>query len=320
VRVGFFTAGTRGAGHVMRGIALKRALDRAGFRGDYIMIGPTDFEPPVTTFAQAAGFVTVAIEEELLRSPERASSSSDLAAKIHYLDLHLLIVDMFWAPVRHVLPLKNPRAEAWLLLRSFPPSWLEGPDSTLLFDPMQYARIITIEPGLRTSAFTHAVDPVVGVTREERKPKGALRERLGIATDQHLIGVMHAGRKGEIERLLDVAEALKTKTSKRERERSSTIVRFDLFDGDRALFPIASWLSDCDAIVSGAGYNAFWEAHTLGYADRTTFVPFERSIDDQPRRIATTVATAKKTRSSVWTNGADTIASWIVERARDFSS
>jgi hypothetical protein len=287
----------------MRGIALKRALDRGGFRGQYIMIGPTDFEPPVTTYAEAAGFVRVAIEEELLRSREHASSSSDLGRKVHALDLDLLIVDMFWAPVRHVLPLKKHSGEAWLLLRSFPPSWLEGPDPSLPFDAMQYARIITIEPGLRTSAFTHSVDPIVGVTRDERKPRGALRERFGIPADRHLIGVMHAGRKGEIDRLLDVAKTLQ--------QANSVTLQLDLFD-EQALFPIASWLGDCDAIVAGAGYNSFWEAHLLGYADRTTFVPFERSIDDQEHRILTN----KKPRTSAWTNGADTIASWIVDRER----
>ena len=40
MKVAFFSAGTVGAGHLMRGIALRRGLARAGFQGDYRVFGP----------------------------------------------------------------------------------------------------------------------------------------------------------------------------------------------------------------------------------------------------------------------------------------
>lgn len=74
-----------------------------------------------------------------------------------------------------------------------------------------------------------------------------------------------------------------------------------------ALFPAAEWLPGADAVVSGAGYNAFWEARWLGYADRATFVPLPRRIDDQARRLA------ECRRHPMRVNGADRLAGWILQ-------
>ena len=171
--------------------------------------------------------------------------------------------------------------------------WLVGPAGAP-FEPAQYARIVSIEP-VAAPAITHAIDAVVLVNPDECQPRGALRRRLGVAADKKLIAVMHAGMPGELGQL---TPALKPK---------DVLVTFDMFAAE-ALFPAAERLGDCDAIHSGAGYNAFWEARWLDYAARTTFTSGARRNDDQCWRLARCGDRAMRE------NGADTLARWIVER------
>lgn len=295
MRVAFFTAGTLGAGHLVRGLAIGRALERAGFRGAYRMFGPPQRFPAAAADVRARDWEEVAVVEAELLDPTLARSSSVRRA-LEAFAPDVLIVDMFWAPLANVLPL--PGCEAWLLLRAMHPKWLVGPPG-LPFSAAKthYARILRIEPAATVAgdvAF-ETIDPVVLVNRDETMPNGALRDRLGIARDRRLVAVVHAGIAGE-------AASFTPEVAKDE-----SLVELDLHASD-ALFPIAAWLGDCDALHAAAGYNTFWEAHWLGYAERTTFVPFARRNDDPFARIR---ATGHVMRA----NGADTIASRIIGRA-----
>jgi hypothetical protein len=72
------------------------------------------------------------------------------------------------------------------------------------------------------------------------------------------------------------------------------------------MFPAAPWLADADRIVTGAGYNAFWEARWLGYAGRTEFHALPRRIDNQAWRL-------EFCRSHPMArNGADTLAAMVL--------
>jgi hypothetical protein len=283
VRVAFFTSGSYGAGHRARGHALRRALARVGFRGELRMYGPA--QPFAATLDD--GWETVAIDAEALGSRETAGAT-ELAHRLRAFAPDLLVVDMFWAPLRYVLPL--PGCEAWLLLRSAPPTWLVGPPGAP-FDSMQYARIVSIEP-ISSSALTDRIDPLVMVNPDECEPRGALRRRLGIADGTRLVGAMHAGHQGELATFAPEPQA------------GEVLARFDLWEAG-ALFPIAAWLGDCDALACAAGYNSYWEARWLGYAARTTFTPFTRVNDDQRWRLA------RGGRYVMGANGADTLAGWI---------
>jgi hypothetical protein len=290
VRIAFFTAGTHGAGHRARGIAIRRALGRAGFSGDYRMFGPAPGTPGLSAFPALPGgdWEGVEIHADQLGSPQTARAT-DLATRLAAFAPDVLIVDMFWAPLRHILPL--PDCEAWLLLRSIPPAWLDGPPGAK-FDPMQYARIISIEP-ISSGAVTHPVDPVVLVNPGECRPRGALRARLDIPAEQRLVVVMHAGLPDERRDLVPAAK------------HGERVVTFDLHDPG-ALFPLAEWIGDADEVHCAAGYNAYWEARWLGHAGRTAFSAMPRRNDDQAWRLA------KCGRYLMRANGADTIASWLV--------
>lgn len=283
MRVAYFTAAVTGAGHLVRGIAIGRGLRRAGFDGEYRMFGPRlDF-----AIADRPDYEVVPIDQRALAPRQRAEMSA-LALSLVRFAPDLLIVDMFWPPLRHILPLRG--CEAWLITRRCAPVWFEGPPG-FPFAARQYRRIVAIEP-FEHDAVGERIDPIVICNPDECRPPGSLRARLGVAPGQRLVAVVHAGIAGEREALVAEPGAEPPHV-------------FDLFDAE-ALFPIAEWLGDADLVLSGAGYNSYWEARWLGYEPRTRFKAFPRKMDDQGWRLASCGAVRPRE------NGADTLARAIV--------
>jgi hypothetical protein len=307
VRVAFFTAGTIGAGHLLRGLAIERALVRAGSSATFAILAPRF--PYAVARAGRDGdrrepLREVTMTHEELRDPARAKES-ELARALRAYAPDVLIVDLFWAPLRHVLPL--PSCEAWLLVRSVPPKWFVGPAGHP-YKRSQFARVIAIEPGAGRGHEDETIDPIVIANPDEVKPKTALREALGVAQGERLAVVHQVGVPGEWTELAKGGGVVHAFTLSRDdagiakgAKDVPSVPGVQVHDGD-AFFPLAEWLPGADAIASGAGYNAFWEAQWLGYADRTTFTPFARSIDDQAWRVATCASYAPRA------NGADVLA------------
>ncbi|MFY9826792.1 MAG: hypothetical protein WAM82_35890 [Thermoanaerobaculia bacterium] len=285
MKVAYFTAGTVGVGHLVRGLAIGRGLSRAGFEGDYRIFGP---ELPFPAAQGLVGYETVAVETDALLRDRQLAQTSRLAGQLREYSPDLLLVDMFWAPLRWFL--SGLPCEAWLLVRICPPHWLAGPPG-MPFEPAQYARIVAVEP-MPERGQREAIDPVVICNPEECRPPGALRERLGIPSGRPVNVVLQAGRRGESGQL--------------ERLAGEGAVVLDLFDPE-APFPAAEWLGGADRIAAGAGYNAFWESRWLGYYERTQWLAFPRSIDDQALRLE--LGRGARPRD----NGADILARWLLQ-------
>ncbi|HXU30557.1 MAG TPA: hypothetical protein VN851_08285 [Thermoanaerobaculia bacterium] len=286
MKIAYFTAGTVGAGHQVRGLAIRRGLARSGFSGEFRAFGP---EVP---FPAARGVLereVVSIEGDRIYQDRHLAPASPLAEKLRAYAPDLLLVDLFWAPLYWILPQLS--CPAWLLLRLCPPVWLQGPQG-MPFRPEPFERIVAIEP-IEHPVLTDRLDPIVVANPEDCRPPHALRDLLAHPAGRALAVVAHAGKRGEIDSL---REALG--------EDGSAAAVLDLF-AENATFPAAEWLGGADRIALGAGYNSFWEAHWLGYAERTAFVPFQRSIDDQARRL-------RDFRSIPKENGADRLARWIL--------
>jgi hypothetical protein len=285
VRIAYFTAGTIGAGHHVRGLAVRRGLRRARFSGEF-----RTFAPPTAFRHEALAPGTAVAVDPMERADPRRAREGAVARALAAFDPDVLVVDMFWAPVHHAIP--QLRGEAWLLARKCPPVWFEGPPA-LRFDRGRFARVFAIEPHLEMPFPHEAIEPVVVCNPDECQPAGALRARLGVPVGTPVEIVAHAGRSGE-------RAAIEAGGPPNARV-------FDLSD-EGSLFPAAEWLGGADRIACGAGYNSFWEAHWLGYAARTTFTPFARPIDDQAWRVR--VCGGYRPPE----NGADTLARALVGR------
>lgn len=286
MRIAHFTAGTVGVGHFVRAYAIRRALGRAGFRGEFRLFGPR-LPFPVTSALD--WHTPIVVEPKAQGDPTLARSSSLTTALVDY-QPDLLLVDLHWVPVHHVVQLFD--CEVWLLLRKCIDRWFVGPPQAP-YDPARWGRIIAIEP-IEHPSITHHIDPIVCANPDECRPETALREHLGAPDDQTLAVVAHTGPVEEQEALMAVGEE------------NVHVVHFDLTDPE-ALFPLAEWLPGADVIMTGAGYNAYWESKWLGFHDRCFFTAFPRPIDDQAWRVRECAEYRPKE------NGADALARWIVE-------
>lgn len=216
------------------------------------------------------------------------AAGSELARKLTAFAPDLVLVDMFWAPLRWVLPLLD--CEAWLLLRLAPPVWYTGTPA-LPFVPTMYARLLAVEPidWCGPGSITR-IDPVVVANVDDSRERSALRTRFGCSSGERLTIMAHSGGPEELATL---------------RARAGGRAYCLDLNTVEALFPAAEWLGGADRIVCGGGYNAYWEARWIGYAERTEFVPFARSIDDQACRVR------NFGEVPMGANGADTLAGWI---------
>lgn len=285
MKIAYVTAGTIGAGHLVRGCALGRALHRRGFAGSYkIFAPPTVFQ----SRWKQEGYESVEIRQEDLIGDRQRAQDSALGRQLLSFSPDLLLVDMFWVLLSQLLPLL--KCEAWLLVRCCPPSWLRE----LLgvrFQPEDYARIIGIEPVTNGTA-NESVAPIVIANPQDSRPTGALRKHLGVNDGPDLNVVVHAGERGEIHLLREMAG-------------DGVWSELSLFSPNSP-FPIAPWLCEATRIVAAAGYNSYWEARWLGYSSRTSFVPLQRPIDDQRRRLWSSAGYQMRE------NGADVLARWII--------
>lgn len=280
MEVVYVTGGTVGAGHLVRGVALSRALARRG--ASLRMLGP----PLDFPIAHDVGYESIAVEKALLGDASRVAESA-LAKRLVALSPDVVVVDLFWAVAQEIVPLLH--AEAWLLVRAAPDVWLEGP-SGMPFRPERWARVLGIEP-IAARGAREQIAPIVVASPDEVVPRDEVRCRFAVSADDPLELVLHAGNPGELAALRDLA---------------SPAARVLDLRNAAAPFPAAPWLPAADRIVAAAGYNTFWESKLLGHHGRTHFVPFARPIDDQARRIR------ECEHVRITENGADTLATMLV--------
>jgi hypothetical protein len=290
LRVAFYTGGSVGAGHLARALAIRNGLARSNVEVDYrIFYAQLPVAPPPGVNLVVLSTVRKSLKESV------SANASETAEKLREFAPDLLLVDLAWFDLKHLLPI--PGTEAWLLLRWCHPQFLRGPFNRE-FKEEQYERIIGVEPTI-PFAVPESVPPVVIANRDECHPIGALRARLGVEDGVPITLIAQAGLPGERELLVDREER---------RNDGHRIVVASLADAD--LFPIAPWLPGADRIVGGAGYNLYWETRWLGLAERTEYQIFRRRIDDQTPRMK--LAGAYEMRE----NGADVLARLIAGRAQ----
>jgi hypothetical protein len=266
VRVAYFTAGSAGAGHLVRGVALGRALARRGGDHSYRVFSPR------SPFARVAApwLEEVEIEPTLLRDARTADQSAVARALRAYAP-DVVVIDLFWTPLVFVT-LSCPSV---LLLRSAPAAWLVGP-SEARFDARRYARVFAIEPAPGLDRF-ESIDPVVVSAKSDVRSHDELRALLGQRTGALRV-IARGGLPSDQERLARAAREIDP----------GPWTTLDLA-APEAVFPAAEWLAamrEGDRLVACPGYNLYWEARALGFDAHTTWVPIARKLDDPFMRAA----------------------------------
>jgi hypothetical protein len=313
VHVAYVTGGTVGVGDLMHGVALRRAARRAGGSMRVSLLSP---KLPFPALQGLDDHVVVDMQARTLLDRAQAEQTPLMAA-LRALQPDVIVVGHFWANVHFVLPALG--VPAVLLLRKAPPVWVQGPAvAPFSSTRAHYERIFEIEPvgfpsdsgaprpnsidysnpwrsakglnvlmnsGAERPNF-EALPPIVVANRDELLTASVARRILAPHDDgRPLRLVFQAGLAGEAQSMAATAAC-------------QTVVS-DLHDTG-APWPIAPLLDGADEIVTGAGYNAFWEVQHLGLAHKTRFTPFARSIDDQAWRLSLPVTNTGE-------NGADVL-------------
>ena len=286
MRIAYFTAGTHGAGHLMRGKAILAALERQNVAFEFRIFSPEN------SWNELAGdhLCRVELETDLLRDAQRADTSA-LAQALRAWRPDLLLLDLFWVP----LSLMTLPCPTWLLLRSVPTAWLVGPREAR-FDAGRYERIFAIEPAPGLEAF-ESMGPVVYEKRWKPRTRDELCALVSTDSRRPLRLIVQAGVSTDDALLQEAAD-----------RQGGGFIRVS----PAILTPASPWLRtlrDGDQVIAGAGYNLYWESHYFGFHAHMRFVALPRRIDDQAWRVAGTHAPGLFS-----VNGADRLASQVVSR------
>jgi hypothetical protein len=286
MRIAYFTAGTHGAGHIVRGNAIGAALARQQIPHEFRIFSPDNR----WNYLADVPVCPTQIQADLLRDG-RTADSSDVALALRAWQPDLLLIDLFWVPLSLVaLP-----CPAWLLLRSVPSAWLVGP-SEARFSPQRYERVFAIEPAPGLESF-EAIPPIVYEKIWLPRTREELCDRLSLDVQKPLRLIVQAGLPSDDEMLQNEAD-----------RQGGGFVRVL----PELLTPASPWLQtlrDDDRVIAGAGYNLYWESHYFGFLEHMHFVGLPRRIDDQAWR-----ASLHQHATAPTQNGADVLASQITQQ------
>lgn len=248
---------------MVRGLALERAVRRAGLDWEYTIIGSAPLSDLASRMRVNYRSVPVGRDPKPLHDFLRADPPD------------ILIVDLAWYLLAGILPELSCRTV--LLIRIVPPVYFAIPRSIgepLRLEPQDWDHIFTIEP-FECPFATVQTDPVTIRNIDELMAPRDAREALlrGRADDGRPVCLFAMnGREGEL------AEARKTYGYL---EDEYQVVYSTNYEG--GLFPAMDYYPGADLIVCGAGYNAFWETRATGTP--TIYVPQQRRLDRQDLRV-----------------------------------
>lgn len=220
------------------------------------------------------GLERAMISAQLLYMRNRESDRVYVAKELDNFDPDLVIVDAnhfgFLSCQKYM---KNPRHKVIVLMRWFPPGWL----SRNVIEGVPKTTYLLIEPHAEcphmAATNVRRIEPIVVLNKGEMFPDSTLAYNLDLPVGTKICAAVHAGVPGEFSAFDDL-------------ETDCDYVCNFNYHSERRIFA-TPYLYGAAHILSGAGYNRYWETHWLDLSDRTTMIPFcgERMIDDQGARM-----------------------------------
>ena len=271
-RVLFFSAGTTGSGHIVRGLAVAAAFKRLGIQHEYAILSSDIPYARLATRLEVSVSVFPDEGEEALRRGRYLDSSLFKAITAYAPDI--LIVEQFWHGLDAFIR-ELPCRKVLLTFQMDPVVFhLRIRENEYVLRPADYDLILRTEPGYGVPFAAREINPMVLRNRGEILDLRAARADMGLADGERACLFACSGEEAQ------VADAWKS-FSYLEGEGWKVIRSLHREGG---LFPTIDWFNAFDLLVCGAGYNAFWEARWM--RKEAYFVPFPRRFENQARRIA----------------------------------
>jgi hypothetical protein len=268
MKIVYYTSGITGSGRVVTGIAIGKALKRKKIACQYTILHSSRF-----------GFLTgdipqkeIPIEEEHALSID-AYRTSNVFTALKELDPDILLVDLMWFTLHNFI--SDLSCKKVFLSRQVNDRYfsIKGAQGTLSFRPADYDLVLATEP-FKSAVPMRPVNPIIIRNRDEILPKEEALRKLGLDEGRPVSLLAYNGEPGEY-------EAIRKQYSYLEEEGYRMIYSTNY--SDAGYFPIVDYFNAVDFIISGAGYNAFWEI--IYFNKEAVFIPTPRTFEDQAMRI-----------------------------------
>lgn len=286
MRIAYYTSGMSGWGHAVQGLAVAHALDRHGGRHDYAVMTPGAVPPSA---AADARFIPLPPEGEEELSPSAYTESALYRALVSFKP-DVLIVELHWFMV-HAFIQTLPCRKIFLCREVAPEFFsIPLPGGAIAFRPDDYDLVLATEPFERPFPMEE-INPIVLRNPDEIFSRAEACRRLGLDPAESIC--LFTFKEDPREELA----ARKTYSYLEEEGGYRMVYAADYENG---LFPVADYFNACDYLVTGAGYNSFWEARW--FRKEAIFLPMPRRFENQYRRVA------ELSDSTFDENGADQLA------------
>ena len=264
----YYTSGTTGSGRIVTGISIGNAFKRKGIPCEYTIVSGSDFSHLISDFIN----VKIPLEESDALSEKKYRSSS-LFNTLKELNPDVLIVDLLWFTLFNFI--NELQCKKIFLSRQVNDSFfsISLPLKKIEFAPESFNEIIATEP-FESVVKMRQINPIVIRNRNEIFPRDEAIHKLGIKGKKSVGLLAYNGTPGEY-------EAMKKKYDYLESAGYQMIYSTN-YSG-KGFFPIVDYYNAVDFIVSGAGYNSFWEI--IYFNKEAVFEPVKRMFENQERRI-----------------------------------
>ncbi|MFH0975665.1 MAG: hypothetical protein V1874_07760 [Spirochaetota bacterium] len=268
MKIVYYTSGITGSGRVITGIAIANAFKRKSIQCDYSIIHSSDFE----FFSNEIKFFKIPVENEeiLLKKDYHISSLYKILEKIKP---DVILFDLIWFMTCNFIHELN--CKKILLCRQVSDKYfsIPLPDQKLVFNPDHFDLIFATEP-FKSTVEMRQLNPLIIRNRDEIFTRDKALKKLGIKNKRSVCLLAYNGEPGEY-------EAIKKKYSYLTDTEYQMLYSTNY--SDKSYFPIVDYFNAFDFIVSGAGYNAFWEI--IYFNKEAIFEPVPRQFEDQFWRV-----------------------------------
>ncbi|MBN2402174.1 MAG: hypothetical protein JXN64_07220 [Spirochaetes bacterium] len=268
MKIIYYTSGITGWGRVVRGISVANALKRKGINGDFTIISSIQ---PVFQFEEINHIVIPFEHENILFGKE--CRNSVLYKTLKKLKPDVILFDLIWYMTYNFI--QDFDCKKILLCRQVSDQYfsIPLPGQKLVFNPNHFDIIFATEP-FKSVINMQQLNPIIVRNKDEIYSHDIALQKLGIKNNKPICLLAYNGEPGEY-------KAIKKKYSYLE-EAEYQMLYSTNYSG-KSYFPIADYFNAFDFIISGAGYNAFWEI--IYFNKEAVFEPVPRHFEDQYWRV-----------------------------------
>ena len=267
MKIVYYTSGVTGSGRLVLGLSIKNALLRRGMDTGFVIVHSA---PDTRILGQTPNFKLPM--ESAAQTDAGHFENSAVFKLLSSLSPDVLIVDLLWIPVHHLLP--TLACKKIFLTRQVADSFFSYSFQgvSLAFDPNRYDKVLAIEP-YSCPVTRNYIEPLVIRDKAEILTRNQALERLGLDPKQkHCLYSLNV-KQDQASEIENNYSCLK--------DEGYRFYYSSLFSGGS--FPIVDCFNAFDFIVCGAGYNAFWE--TIYFGKKAEYKAMPKRFENQQWRV-----------------------------------